>query len=124
MALYYIAEPTGNIDMGGIAGSYGSLLLLGSVFCALGMLSSACSGHPLASFLLATFLSAMLYDGLPALSTAAGPFGGGVWMEKLGISYHYESLSKGLVKSSELVFFLVVIVFMLFLLTMLVERRK
>ena len=32
VALYYLAEPVGNLDLGGIAGSYLGLVLLGGVF--------------------------------------------------------------------------------------------
>jgi ABC-2 type transport system permease protein len=56
VALYYLAEPVGNLDLGGIAGSYLGLVLLGGVFAGIGTWASAVTEHPVVSFVLVVFL--------------------------------------------------------------------
>lgn len=124
VSLYYMASPTGNIDMAGLVGAYLGVFLLGGVLCALGMLGSALSKNQVTAFLSATFLSAMLYEGIPVLATLYDASSEPLLLEQLGIAYHYESLNKGLINTNELAYFFTMISVILCLLTMQVQKKR
>lgn len=105
-SLYELASPVGNIDTAGIAGSYIGLFLLASVFCALGILTSAATKNQVVAFIIATFLSFILFTGLNSLA------GINVWsalslpLSKLSLEYHYNAMSKGLLDTRNILYFL------------------
>lgn len=107
-SLYQLSSPVGNIDTAGIAGSYIGIFLLSSVFCALGILTSALSKNQVVSFIIATFLSFILFTGLNSLASI------NVWSElslplsKLSLEFHYNAMSKGLLDSRNIIYFLTV----------------
>jgi ABC-2 type transport system permease protein len=108
-----LGNPPGNIDTPGVMGSYVGLLLLGAVFCAIGIFSSSVTHNQIVSFIVAAFLSYLLFAGFQSLSLV------NVWSEhelfvrELGLLYHYDALSKGFIDSRNLVYFGSVIALML-----------
>ena len=113
-SLYQLSSPVGNIDTAGITGSFIGLFLLSSVFCALGILTSAFSKNQIISFIIATFLSFILFTGLNSLA------GINVWSElslplsKLSLEYHYNAMSKGLLDSRNIIYFITVVASLLY----------
>ena len=104
-SVYQLGNPAGNLDTSGVAGSYIGLFLLASIFCAAGILASALSGNQIVAFVLASFLCFFLYTGFQSVSTI--PFFSpiAVTLQDMGILAHYESLSKGLIDSRDVVYF-------------------
>ena len=108
-----LGSPAGNIDTPGVVGSYIGLALLGGVFCAIGIFASSITSNQVVSFILAAFLCFLLFSGFQSVALLD------VWSEntlvirQLGLLYHYESLSRGLIDSRDLIYFLSVIAFML-----------
>ena len=106
----------GGIDSGGIMGSYIGLFFLAAVFTAIGVYCSSLTSNPVVSFLLSAFACYIIYSafaaisGLPAFQSGAGYF-----IELLGIDSHYKSISRGVIDSRDLIYFLSVIFFFLFL---------
>jgi ABC-2 type transport system permease protein len=110
------ALSTGGIDGGGIAGSYLGLFLLASVFTAIGICCSSFTNNAVVAFLLSAFACFVVYSAFEALSRIpAFQSGMDYYIEMLGIDHHYKSISRGVVDSRDLVYFLSVIVFFLFL---------
>lgn len=108
-SLHQLALPAGNIDYGSIIGSYIGLLLLSASFIAIGIGASAMAPNPVASFLLAVLLSFFMYYGFAALS---GILPAGNWAEAIrfiGMQAHYEALSRGVLDSRDLIYFLSVL---------------
>ena len=66
--LSYLGNPVGNIDSAGITGSYIGLILLGGIFTAIGVLSSALTGNQIVSFILAAFLCFTFYAGFDSIA--------------------------------------------------------
>ncbi|MBS1681816.1 MAG: gliding motility-associated ABC transporter substrate-binding protein GldG [Bacteroidetes bacterium] len=104
LTIYQLGNPIGNIDTAGVIGSYIGLSLLASVFCAIGIFASSLTGNQIVSFILAAFLSFIFYTGFDSLSTLSGNWA--LDLKQLGILYHYESLSKGLIDSRDVIYFL------------------
>ncbi len=99
-----LGNPVGNIDTAGVIGSYIGLSLLALVFCAIGILASSLTVNQIVSFILAAFLSFIFYTGFDSLATLSGSFA--LTIKQFGILYHYEALSKGLIDSRGVIYFL------------------
>ncbi len=123
-SVYELGNPSGNIDSAGVAGSYIGLLLLAAVFTAIGIFASSISENQIVSFILAAFLCFVWFAGFSFLSSLS--LGGEMsyaitW---LGLDYHYQALSKGLIDSRNVIYFLSVIALMLMATRLVLVSRK
>lgn len=105
---------TGGIDIGATIGSYIGLLFLGAVFTAIGICTSSFTSNTVVAFITGAFLCFLLYNGFDAISKLS-LFSGGAdyYLEMLGISFHYRSISRGVVRISDLIYFIGMIYFFL-----------
>ena len=123
-SLYQLATPLGNVDTAGITGSYIGLLLLASVFSALGILASAMTNNQVVAFIIATFLSFILFTGLNSLA------GINVWsaislpLSKMSLEYHYHAMSKGLLDSRDIIYLISVSALFLFFSKLILDYKK
>jgi ABC-2 type transport system permease protein len=113
-SVYQLGNPVGNLDIPGITGSYIGLILLGGVFTTFGLAASAYTDNQIIAFMLAIFLCFFMYTGL---SSIAGLFPANlaIYIEDLSISYHYDALSRGLIDTRDITYFVSVIIFVLIL---------
>ena len=106
---------TGDIDSGAIAGSYIGLFLLASVFAAISTWCSSLSSNAVIAFLLSAFACIILYFGFDAISKLPVFTGNAdYYMEMLGINFHYQSISRGVVDTRDVIYFLSIIFLFLF----------
>ena len=103
-SIYRLGNPIGNIDTAGVIGSYIGLSLLASVFCAIGICASSLTTSQIVSFILAAFFCFIFYNGFDSLATLITD--SALLIKQLGILYHYEALSKGLIDSRDVIYFL------------------
>jgi ABC-2 type transport system permease protein len=101
-SIYQLGNPEGNIDSAGVAGSYIGILLLALEFCAIGIFASALTSNQIVAFMLAAFLSFIFYTGFDSIANAAGQ--SALLIKQLGILYHYESLSRGVIDSRSVLY--------------------
>lgn len=101
---------SGEIDGGGITGSYIGLFFLGAVFAAISLCCSSLTQNAVVAFLLGAFACLILYFGFNAIS-AIPAFRGtfDYYLEMIGIDFHYRSISRGVADSRDLIYFLSVI---------------
>lgn len=97
---------TSSLDHGPIIGAYIGLFCLGLIFVAVGILASALSRNQVVAFIIASLGSFILFDGLTFFSEVEALQGVGVTIARLGISAHFESISKGLVDTRDVIYFL------------------
>lgn len=101
---------SGNIDSGGITGSYLGLFLLGAVFASISICCSGFTNNAVVAFLIGVFACLVIYFGFSAISKL--PFLQGVadyYLEMLGIDFHYRSISRGVLDSRDIIYFISVI---------------
>jgi ABC-2 type transport system permease protein len=98
-----LGNPAGNIDTAGVIGSYVGLCLLASVFCAIGICTSSLTNNQIISFIVAAFFCFIFYTGFDSLSTLTSD--SALFVKQLGILYHYDALSKGLIDSRDVIYF-------------------
>jgi len=106
-SIYQLGYPKGNLDAGGTAGSFLAWMLLASAFSAIGLFTSAVSPNQMIAFLSAAAGCFLLYIGPSFISTL--PVFVGQWdflIQGIGIQSHYESMSRGVITSSDLFYFL------------------
>lgn len=100
-----LGSPPGNMDMGGTWGSYMGLLFLGGIYAAIGMFASSLTGNQIVAFIIAVFLSFLVYLGFDLLSGIAESGRTAFMVSRLGISYHYNSISRGVIDSRDILYF-------------------
>lgn len=123
-SVYQLGSPVGNLDSAGIAGSYVGLVLLGGVFTAIGILASSLTENQVISFILAVFMSFLLFSGFTSLASLEVWEDSAYWMDRLGILHHYDAMSRGLIDSRNLVYFFTVVTLMILLTRLKLSSRK
>jgi len=123
-SVYQLGYPKGNIDTGGMWGSYIGLLFLGASFVAIGLFASSISDNQIVSFILAVILSGFIYIGFEFIFglDLFGPVD--LLVKSLGISSHYAAMSKGVIDTRDVIYFLSLITFFILLTKFSMEKRK
>jgi len=123
-SVYQLGTPKGNLDIGGMWGSYIGLLFLGASFVAVGIFSSSVTNNPIISFILAVFLSLIFYIGFDFVYSL-DLFGSiDLLVKSLGINAHYTSMSRGVIDTRDLIYFVSLIAFFVLLTKLSLESRK
>lgn len=124
ITVYFLGYPKGNLDMGAMWGSYIGLLFLGSVFAAVGVFVSTMTDSQITSFIFSVLLCFLLWLAFDFIYSfhVFGNFG--YVVKSLGISHHYASISRGVVDSRDILYFLSVIVLFLFMARLRLQSRN
>ncbi|WP_222536094.1 gliding motility-associated ABC transporter permease subunit GldF [Pedobacter polysacchareus] len=124
---YSIAElalPKGNIDTGAIIGSYIGLLLLGAAFVSIGIFASSLTKNQVVAFALSVFICFFAYSGFEAMSQVFGLRAIENILLSLSVNEHYQSMSRGVLDTRDLVYFLTFIIAFLGLTKLVIGGRK
>jgi len=98
------------IDTGATIGSYVGLFLLAGVFTAIGICSSSFTSNAVVAFIISLIACALLYYGFDAISKLPGLTGrADYYVGMAGIDFHYRSISRGVIDTRDIVYFLSVI---------------
>ena len=107
---------TAGIDAGAAAGSYLGLALLTGVFTAIGVCVSSFTTNSVISFIITLIASVLFYYGFSAIAELAlFENGADYYIGMLGINFHYQSISKGVIDTGDVIYFISVILFFLFI---------
>ena len=102
------------IDVGASIGSYIGLLFLAAVFVAIGIFCSSITNNAVVAFIVAAFVCFIIYSGFNAVSSIPTfAAGADYYIEMLGIDFHYRSISRGVIDTRDLIYFLGLIFFFL-----------
>lgn len=97
------------IDTGGMWGSYIGLLFLGAGFVSIGIFASAVSENQVIAFIIALLLCFFCYTGFEYIARS-GLFGRyDALVKSLGITEHYISMSRGVIDTRDMLYFVSVI---------------
>lgn len=125
LSIHYLAMDDAALDAGGIAGSYIGLLFLAATFTAIGVFSSSLTDNQIVSFLLSLFICFLLFSGFEALSRVAAFRGGAdYYLGMIGMDDHYNSISRGVIDSRDVVYFLSLIVLFVTLTRFTLNKKK
>lgn len=124
-SVYDLGVPRGNIDTGAVIGSYAGLLLLAGAFIGIGLFASSVTKNQIVAFLAAAFMCFLFYSFFDFMSRIPA-FVGSIddVIQKLGIDYHYRSLSKGLIDTRDVIYFISLITIFLYATWLSVVSKK
>jgi len=124
-SINWLAMDDNALDLGGIAGSYIGLLFLSATFTSIGIFCSALTDNQIVGFLGGVFLSYILYSGFEGLSRIPALSGGAdYYLAMLGVDYHYNSMSRGVIDLRDVVYFLSLIALFSGLTRFVLRRKK
>jgi len=128
LVFYYsvvrLGNPVGNLDVGGTWGSYIGLFFLAAVYASLGIFASSLTQNSIVAFLITVALAFFLYVGFDSISTLPIFGNADTVLTKLGIQEHYQSISRGVIDSRDIIYFISVIVIFLFFTRTVLQSRK
>jgi len=123
-SIYQLGNPIGNLDMGATWGSFFGLLFLGGAYVSIGIFASSVTENQIIAFILAVFLCFFFFVGFDSISSLTLFQSFDTLIIKLGINEHYISMSRGVLDSRDLIYFISLIVVFLFLTKTVISSRK
>lgn len=105
-SIYQLGLPKGNIDTGAVIGSYLGLFMLGSAFTAIGVFTSSVTKNQVVAFAIAVFLCFFAYSGFDALAKLFELNFLATVFVNLGVNAHYEAISRGVLDTRDLIYFI------------------
>lgn len=123
-SVWQLGLPPGNLDAGGFWGSFIGLLFLGATFTSIGIFASAITDNQVVSFILAIVISAFAYLGFDLIYSFSMFGNFDLFIRSLGMSAHYSSISRGVIDTRDVVYFLSVISLFVFLTKFSLSKRK
>ncbi|GAB1415849.1 gliding motility-associated ABC transporter permease subunit GldF [Paludibacter sp.] len=115
VSVFYIAEPVGNVDLAAFWGSFLGLIFGSSSFVSIGIFSSSLTKNQVLAFVLGVTLSFVMYYGFDLLAMFVKSGQMISYIENAGINAHYKSISRGVIDSRDLAYFVFVVVLFLYL---------
>jgi ABC-2 type transport system permease protein len=124
VCVYNLALPTGNVDSGAVWGSYLGLLFLGAGFTAIGVFASSLTDNQVIAFVIALFFCFICYAGFSSISSfiSGGTLSSIIY--NLGINAHYTSMSRGVIDTRDVIYFISIIAFFIMCTRIVIESRK
>jgi len=119
-----LAMPGSAIDTGAIIGSYIGLLFLGAAFTSIGVFASSITKNQVIAFAVAVFLCFMVYNGFDAMAKMELLSGLQNLFVFLSVNEHYQSVSRGVLDSRDVIYFLSMTLFFLLLTRFAIGGRK
>ena len=101
-SIYKLGSPVGNIDLGTTFGGYLGLLCLAGAYTAIGVFCSALSSNQIVAFILSVFICLLFYIGFEGITALSA----NTFIEQFGMNYHYKSMSRGVIDTRDLLYFI------------------
>ena len=124
ISIYQLSLPVGNVDNGGFWGSYIGLFFLSATFVSIGLFCSSVTNNQILAFILSVFLCGFLYLGFDLIYSMALFGKVDLFIQQLGMANHYSSMSRGVIDTRDLIYFLSVIGVFLFLTVSVLEKKR
>jgi len=122
--VYKLGNPVGNIDTGGTWGSYIGLFFLAAIYVSIGVLSSAITDNQIVAFITGMLLCFVVYIGFDYISELGMFKSIDGLIINLGINEHYKSMSRGVIDSRDMIYFVSVIAFFIIITKTVLQSRK
>ena len=123
-SVYSLGNPVGCVDTGATWGSYTGLLLLAVIYLTIGLFTSSITDNQVVAFILAVFICFFWYSGFDFIAHL--PFYPGISakISSLGIDAHYESVSRGVLDSRDLLYFIFMAGFFILITRIVLEWKR
>jgi len=118
-SIHNLGGEIGSLDTGNTIGSYIGLLFLASTFTSIGLFTSTLSNNQIVAFILAVIICFFMYYGFEAFAEFNLIDG----VQNLGMKAHFNSISRGVIDTRDLIYFISTTVFFLFLTSFKLEQE-
>jgi ABC-2 type transport system permease protein len=122
--LYMLGNPIGNLDTPGIIGSYIGLSMVAAAFCAVGIFASCITPNQIVAFVVGAFLCFLLFSGFESISALPFWSANALAVKQWGVLFHYESMSRGLIDTRDLIYFFSLVLLMLSITKLILGSRQ
>jgi ABC-2 type transport system permease protein len=121
---YYITVASlGPIDHGSVISGYFGLILVSCAYISIGLFASSFSNNQIVAYLVALVIGIFFHIIFGMLATSLSGIVGAI-LSFLSISQHFESISRGVIDSRDLIFFFSIIFIGLILTEMNILKRR
>ncbi len=124
ISVYQLGNPVGNVDSGGFWGSFIGLFFLAAVYVSIGLFTSTITENQIVSFILGVLLCFVVFLGFDYIGGLGLPGGLQNFVESLGISFHYNSMARGVLDTRDIIYFVSVIAIFTLFSKVVLESRK
>lgn len=124
LPLCFTVMGLGNPDNGALVGGYVGCLLLGGAYLAIGLWASSLSQNQIVAFILTASICFGLYIMGDPVVLSSLPQALQTFFANLSMSAHFESIGRGVIDSRDVLYYLSVIAFFLFMNIRSIESRK
>jgi ABC-2 type transport system permease protein len=124
VSVYLLGSPVGNLDVGGALGSFIGLFFLAAAFVGIGIFSSSVTDNQIIAFILSICLCFTFYTGFQSLSTLPILSNWDYLIVGVGIQTHYLSMSRGVLDTRDVLYFLSLIGLFIWMTRTVLTRRS
>ncbi len=123
-SIYELGNPIGNINLGSTLGSFIGLIFMASTYVSIGLFSSSLTNNQIVSFIISVFICFFFFYGFEAIASFSlfGTYDD--FVQKIGLTNHYNSLAKGVIDTRDLLYFISVTLFFILLTKKNIEREN
>lgn len=124
VTIYELGNPKGNIDLGSAAGAYLGLIGIALVYTAIGIFSSTITNNQIVAFISAAILAFAMYFGFELIAELDFFNSSSLFVEQLGIKTHFNSISRGVIDSRDLIYFITITLLFLYFSKLTLTQKK
>ena len=115
-----LGNPVGNYDVGSTMGSYFGLLFLVASYTAIGIFASSITDNQIVAFIIGVGICLFFYFGFNGIAD----FTASSFLEKFGMRYHFDSISRGVIDTTDILYFISVTLLFLVLTVATINKHK
>ncbi|MCL5128948.1 gliding motility-associated ABC transporter substrate-binding protein GldG [Algibacter sp. L4_22] len=115
-----LGNPQGNLDIGSTLGSYFGLFFLVASYTAIGIFTSTFTDNQIVAFISSVFICFLFYIGFEGIAD----FASSNFIDQLGMNLHYKSMSRGILDTRDILYFLSVTAFFIFITVKGIKNEK
>ena len=124
LSVYLLGNPVGSIDVGATLGSFIGLFFLAAIYVAIGVFASSLTDNQIISFIMAMGISFVFYLGLDFVASSGVPYIFEQFLSWFSINNHYLSISRGVVDVRDIVYFVGMALFFLYITGILLRKAN
>ncbi len=124
LSVYLLGDPVGSIDTGATWGAFIGLFFLAAIYIAIGIFASSLTDNQIVSFILAMVLSFVFYLGFDFIGSSGISYILEQLFSWLSINNHYISISRGVVDLRDLIYFLGITLFFIYITSIFLRKGK
>ncbi len=116
--VYQLGNPIGSIDLGAVLGAYVGLLGIAMCYTAMGIFASAITNNQIVAFMVAALLCFVAYYGFYSIVESSN-----LAIANWGIKPHFETMSRGIIDSRDMIYFISISGLFLFFTTQTLSQK-